>query len=192
MRTVGPGANSLRGAKPARGRACRPEKRPRHCVFATVYRTGIGPGTLNLLQEEQIVAARLLPQDKGPRGEEDERCSVRNDTPKTAVVATISGPERRRRCRRNCARVAVIEPRRRFGRKRRDCRSAVDAPNTHSSGGRHDLPWRSVAWIRRISIFFLPESLSTTVFEPTRLVRLPCNAAHKALVSRGPFRLRGR
>ena len=105
----------------------------------TVYRTGIGPGTLNLLQEEQIVAARLLPQDKGPRGEEDERCSVRNDTPKTAVVATISGPERRRRCRRNCARVAVIEPRRRVGRKCRDCRGAVMLPPTPVSMGRGGL-----------------------------------------------------
>ena len=81
------------------------------------------------------------------------------------------------------ARVAATELRRRVRRPRRVWRSAGEAPNTHSSDRRHDLLWRSVALISRLSIFpglCQRRSLGS------------CAGAHTALVSRGPFRLRGR
>ena len=51
------------------------------------------------------------------------------------------------------SKVAATEPRRREGRPGRVSRCAGEAPKTHSSGGRLDHLWRSVALIQQHSIF---------------------------------------
>ena len=56
------------------------------------------------------------------------------------------------------ARVAAIEARRRGRRPRCVCRSAAEAPNTHSFGQRQDLPWCSVALTPRHVRHMFPQS----------------------------------
>ena len=86
MRTVRPEANSLPGADPREG--VRVDQRGEHgspfspqCAELAL----IQAGALNFLQEEQSVAGQLLPKQRGPRDEEDDKRSVHDGTPKNTA-----------------------------------------------------------------------------------------------------------